>query len=260
METVEIERRKLNLYEALFAVCFPHFNLKSKYLEWLYFGNPLGNAVGFDAMDGDILAGHYVCIPTRIGDSTGLLSLNTATHPNYKSQGLFQKLANLTYEKGSKDFSFVVGVANSRSAGVLINRLGFTEMGKLNLRYGELHRPIIGSKSWTEEEINWRIHSPRQPMKMKKGENGVIELSMRPKNFPFDIKSIVRIQDGRGFKEEVVVEAKRFGFTVDWIKGVQPMIRLPEKLKPSPLVMIFQSLDGKDIDLNSWSFPDFDAF
>jgi len=259
MEIVEIERRNLFRYEALFDLCFPHFNLKSRYLEWLYFGNPLGNAVGFDAMDGDILAGHYVCIPTRVGDSLGLLSLNTATHPNYKSQGIFQKLANLTYEKGSEDFGFVVGVANSRSAGVLTNRLGFTELGKLNLRYGELHRPIIGSKSWTEEEVSWRIRSPRQPMRMEKCENGVIELSMRPRNFPFNIKSIIRIQDERGIKEEAI-EAKRYGFTVDWIKDFEPRIRLPEKLKPSPLVMIYQSLNGKEIDLNSWSFPDFDAF
>ena len=260
MEIAEIGRQNLDRYEALFNLCFPHSNLNSVYLEWLYFSNPLGNAVGFDAMDGDLLAAHYVCIPTRVGDNLGLLSLNTATHPDYQSQGLFQKLAKVTYEKGSQDFSFVIGVGNALSSGVLIKRLGFAEMGRLNLRYGELHRPTTGARTWTEAEVNWRIKSPRQHMKKKEIESGTIELSMRPRNFPFHLKSLIPIQSGRESAPEKFSSKKEFGFTVDWIKDSRPRIQLPEKLKPSPLVMVYQPLKNIDIELNSWSFPDFDAF
>ena len=81
MEFREIQHGNITRHEALFSLCFPQSNLNRPYLEWLYFSNPLGNVVGFDAMDGEVLAAHYACIPTRIGNSLGLLSLNTATHP-----------------------------------------------------------------------------------------------------------------------------------------------------------------------------------
>lgn len=259
MEIREIDGQNLDHHEALFNLCFPHSNLHRKYLEWLYFSNPLGHVVGFDAMDGDVLAAHYACIPTRVGDSLGLLSLNTATHPDYRGKGLFQKLAQMTYEHGNKEFNYVVGVANAQSAATLVKRLGFTDIGRLNLRFGELHRPTIGARTWTQTEIDWRIASPRQHMKKKEVTSRVIELTMRPRNFPFNIKSLISIQDANQ-SEIGQVDSKKYGFTVDWIKGHQPRIQLPEKLKPSPLVMIYQSLNGTDIDLNSWSFPDFDAF
>jgi hypothetical protein len=259
MEFKEIERGNISHHEELFTLCFPAFNLNHQYLEWLYFSNPLGNVVGFDAMDGEILAAHYACIPTRIGTSLGLLSLNTATHPAYRSRGLYQKLARMTYERWSNQFNFVVGVANAQSSRAFIKHLGFTEMGRLNLRFGELHRPTVGARTWTASEINWRISSPRQHLKYKPISGGLFELAVRPRNFPFNIKSLVPGFGAIGSVEEKE-ETSKYGFTVDWIKGHRSQIQLPEKLKPSPLVMIYQSLNGSDTDINSWSFPDFDAF
>ena len=55
-------------------------------------------------------------------------------------------------------------------------------------------------------------------------------------------------------------KVREYGFTVDWIRDQKPQIQLPEKLKPSPLVMIYQTLSSADTQVNSWSFPDFDAF
>jgi GNAT superfamily N-acetyltransferase len=259
MEFKEIERGDIAHHEALFNLCFPLSNLNRQYLEWLYFSNPLGNVVGFDAMDGEILAAHYACIPTRIGNSLGLLSLNTATHPEYRSKGLYQKLARMTYERWNQEFNFVVGVANAQSSRAFVKHLGFTEMGRLNLRFGELHRPTAGARTWTESEIKWRISSPRQSIRCKPTTDGLFQLAVRPKHFPFSIKSLVASHESLSSKEENV-ETNRYGFTVDWIKGHHPRIQLPEKMKPSPLVMIYQSLNGPDTDINSWSFPDFDAF
>lgn len=247
-------------YERLFGICFPKSKLQSNYLKWLYFSNPLGNVVGFDAITDGIVIAHCAFIPTRVGESIGLLSLNVATHPSYQSQGLFQKLVKLTIETWSKDYDFIIAVPNAQSAKIFIKRLGFREIGRLNLRFGELHRSIDGARAWTMEEIKWRIDSPRQRMQSKLTDEEYIEISTRPRKFPFKLKALIPIEYSL---DSLVIEAKakkRYGFTVDWNQGSKPLIQLPERMKPSPLVMIYLSLNGKDINLKSWSFPDFDAF
>ena len=259
MEICTISSTNLKNHELLFRLCFPNSNLDRPYLEWLYFANPLGNVVGFDAMDGNTLAAHYACIPTKIDGKLGLLSLNTATHPNYRSKGLYQKLAEQTYEQWSAKFDFVVGVANAQSAVGFIKRLGFNDLGRLNLRYGKLQRPALGNRTWTQADIEWRSNSPRQQLEKRILNNGMVELSMRPKNFPFKIKSLVSIA-GKEIRENLGHTDIRRGFTIDWINGPSSRLSLPEKLKPSPLVMIYKPLKCDDLEISSWSFPDFDAF
>ena len=200
--------QNLERHEALFSVCFPKARLSSSYLEWLYFSNPLGNVVGFDAFHEKDLIAHCAFIPTRVGDTVGLLSLNVATHPNYQSQGIFQKLAQLTFETWDKDFGFVVAVANAQSAGTFIKRLGFQEIGRLNLRYGELHRPLNGTRTWTKEDIEWRINSPRQELQVNLLEQGCMEISIRPKKFPFKLKALAPI-DYKVVSQKIGVEAKK---------------------------------------------------
>ena len=259
MEISKISRHNLGNHEALLRSCFPKSKLDESYLDWLYFKNPLGDVVGFDAMDGNTLAAHYACVPTKIGGKLGLLSLNTATHPNYRSKGLYQKLAKLTYEHWSTKFDFVVGVANSQSAAAFVNRLGFTDLGRLNLRYGDLRRPFSGTRTWTKADIDWRTKSPRQRLETRILANGMVELSTNPKNFLFKIKSLVAVSDYEISRDSEPPTSLR-GFTVDWIKESNPRFSLPERLKPSPLVMIYQSLNGQNLEIESWSFPDFDAF
>lgn len=259
MEISGISRERIGHYEALLKLCFPNSGLNMEYLKWLYFSNPLGDVVGFDAMDGDVLAAHYACIPTRVDGKIGLLALNTATHPSYRSRGIYKKIALQTFENWSSEFDFVVGVANKLAANACVRHLGFSEIGRLNLRFGDLRRPTIGARSWSQAELDWRINSPRKLLDKKLVGNGLVELSMRPKNFPFKIKSIVSIQN----TDLVEIELSKFrvnGFTVDWIRDKRPQIQLPEKLKPSPLVMIYQTLSSVDTEVSSWSFPDFDAF
>lgn len=259
MEFKGIQHKDLAFQVGLLSNCFPRSKINSAYLDWLYFSNPLGNVVGFNAFDGEVLAAHYACIPTRIGNSLGLLSLNTATQPEYRSKGLYQRLARMTYERWCQDFEFVVGVANSQSSTTFIKHLGFKELGRLNLRYGKLLRPAEGARSWSKAEIEWRIDSPRGKFKSRQVHDGLIEISASPDKFPFNLKSFVTFQDKFDpFRKEA--NASEYGFTVDWIKGHQPKVRLPEILKPSPLVLIYQSLGSSDVDLTSWSFPDFDAF
>ena len=260
MKIQKIGIQNLVEYEKLFGVCFPKSKLKSDYLRWLYFSNPLGDVVGFDATVDNVVVAHCAFIPTRVGKSIGLLSLNVATHPSDQSQGLFQKLVTHTIETWSKDYDFIIAVANAQSAKTFITRLGFMEIGRLNLRFGELHRSIEGARTWTMEDVNWRINSPRQKMQSRLTDQDHIEISVRPRNFPFKIKALIHMENSMN---SLIIEAetkKRYGFTIDWNRGLKPWIQLPERLKPSPLVMIYLSLNGNDLNLKSWSFPDFDAF
>ena len=55
--------------------------------------NPDGYAIGFNAWSGSTLVGQYACIPSRIqiqgSIARAMLSLNTATHPEYEGKGIF---------------------------------------------------------------------------------------------------------------------------------------------------------------------------
>jgi hypothetical protein len=259
MQISEISPIKVSAYQKLFSVCFPNSNMSPEYINWLYFKNPLGKVVGFDAIEGGNVVSHYACIPTSIDSFAGLLSVNTATHPDFRSEGLYKKLAKRTYEQWSRDYNFVIGVANAQSAQTFVNRLGFTEVGRLNLRYGTLDRPQIGSRSWTSDEIEWRVNCPRQKLHKEIVSTNLIQLSVRPKNSLVSLKAIVSLSVADKNQNTEAKEVGRMGFTVDWVRGLKPIARLPECLKPSPLVLIFQTLSSTKVEVNSWSFSDFDV-
>ena len=260
MEIHEISPSRVSAYQKLFSICFPKSNMSSEYINWLYYKNPLGKVVGFDAIENGKVVSHYACIPTSVDGVKGLLSVNTATHPDYRSLGLYKKLAKRTYEQWGRDFHFVVGVANAQSAETFIKRLGFTEVGRLNLRYGVLERPQIGSRSWTSDEIDWRVNCPRQKLHKEIIATECIKLSVRPKNSLISLKSIVSLSATDTNEIRGVREIVKLGFTVDWVRGLKPIAQLPEWLKPSPLVLVYKSLSGINVELNSWSFSDFDVF
>jgi hypothetical protein len=92
----------LRKYQLLFERCFPTaFHLKSGYPEWLYKDNPAGSVIGCDAWIDGRLASHYACIAVDASvfgqPKKFMLSLNTATDPDFQRKGLFTKLAAETY-------------------------------------------------------------------------------------------------------------------------------------------------------------------
>ena len=76
------------------------------YLFWLYKKNPLGEAIGFDACDsnGNIVA-HYAAIPIEYEidkeKKKGILFFKYGNFKRGEGNGLFKKLANLTYKKAA---------------------------------------------------------------------------------------------------------------------------------------------------------------
>jgi len=267
-------------YAKLLKNCFPGSDKFSRdYIYWLYKCNPDGEVVGFDARDGERLVAHYSCIPVRaqVGgkDVRVLLSLNTATHPKYRGQGLFTKLAKLTYQEGiEQGFDCVYGVANANSTPGFSRKLGFQVVGSLSARIGfgplridfspkvELHF----CRSWNEAALSWRCKNPANKVFVKKQQNfttlaanafmrGLVTAvtSMKSTLVSGD-NTMTRYTPIRLFIGIVPPSWQRFSF----------YIKIPVFLRPSPLNLIYRSLSGRVEKLDSsmvfLSFVDFDAY
>jgi hypothetical protein len=259
LKILPIRNLALTDYTELLSKSFQNFKPTDSYLDWLYFQNPRGSVFGYDAYDGDVLVAHYACIPIKINGYKldSLLSLNTATHPDYQGRGLFKLLASKTYEAAASTFANVIGVANSNSVGGFVKHLGFNTIGSLELRIGQLSRKVEGARSFSKEELKWRAECPGRPLKVVSLGHGANSVSTKPFKLAPSLKSIV-------FEERAAIGSSQFnpiGMTLDWRRGANPILKLPKCLKPSPLVLIFKPLLEIDSDvLSSFSFPDFDAF
>ena len=249
------------LYVELFKAAFPTYKTSIEYLDWLYFQNPNGDAVGYDAFDGDLLIAHYICIPINIDvfEKSSLLALNTATHPKYQGRGLLKVLANNTYERYVDDFSCVVGVANAQAIKPLTRHLNFEHMGNLELRLGVLDSSVVGRRVYSYEEVLWRAKCPGKELKVTLYRNGVVKFTRRI----FGIFLITALCPYHTNSSNVLRSQKianPLPVTLDWRKEKKPKIFLPKRLKPSPLSFVFRPLSETDSSrLAVWTFPDFDA-
>jgi hypothetical protein len=254
-----IRQSAISEYCELLSKSFRGFTPTVAYLNWLYFENPRGLVFGYDAYDGDKLVAHYACIPIKVNAYThnSLLSLNTATHPDYRGRGLFRALANKTFDSASSTFANVIGVANSKSVSGFTKHLGFSSIGNLDLRIGRLSREVAGSRIFSKEDLDWRSNCPGRPLSVAPLGPGSNLVATRRFKFTTSLKAIV-------FGEDMPVtyqSHRKIGITLDWRKGSDPALKLPKRLKPSPLVLIFKPLLEPDSTLlTSFSFPDFDAF
>ena len=259
LQLKEVSRSSVGDYASLLSQSFVGFKPSVDYLNWLYFENPRGRVKGFDAFDGGKLVGHYACIPIKINGYKGdsLLSLNTATHPDYQGRGLFSALASKTFESVSTTYANVIGVANAKSIGGFVKHLGFEKIGNLDLRFGSLEHPADGRRCYSREELEWRISCPGRKLELSEiGSNNYL-VSTRIKRYLPELKAIVSVTP---FEVSTGVTSS-LGMTLDWRRGVEPVFKLPEFLKPSPLALIYKPLLEIDSTiLKSFSFPDFDAY
>jgi hypothetical protein len=256
-----VSLESLPMYLDLFKASFPNYKTSLDYLNWLYFQNPNGNAVGYDAFDGESLIAHYVCVPIWIDvyDRPSLLALNTATHPKYQGRGLLKVLANNTYEAHESDFACVVGVANAQAIKPLTKHLSFEHIGDLELRLGILDFSGHGRRIYSDREILWRAKCPGKPLKTKFYSGGFVRFTRSLYGIlPITAFCRVRQADRSTLNSSKIL--KKFGFTLDWRRNYKPKFFLPRKLKPSPLSFVFRPLSESDSSrLVAWTFPDFDA-
>jgi hypothetical protein len=259
LQLKEASRASIGDYASLLSQSFVGFKPSVAYLNWLYFENPKGDVKGFDAFDGTKLVGHYACIPIKINGykSDSLLSLNTATHPDYQGRGLFSALASKTFDSVSTTYANVIGVANAKSIGGFVKHLGFEKIGNLDLRFGSLDRPADGGRCYSREELEWRISCPGRRLELSEMGQSNYLVSTRIRRYLPALRAVVPVTPYQGGR----AASSSLGMTLDWRRGVEPLLKLPEFLKPSPLALIYKPLlESDSIKLKSFSFPDFDAY
>lgn len=247
----ETSKAHIESYAKLLSEVFPHSHKFSfDYLDWQYRCNPHGEVVGYDAYLGDELAAHYVTIPVlyeMYGKPVkGLLSLNTASHPKHQGKGLFTQLAKKTYAAGrDASYAFVIGVANQNSSYGFLNKLDFTLIAPLDVKVGlGKIKPLVNSvmvKSlWDKESLNWRLSNPEANY-LKKGN----EIFCRASSLGIDAQlfssanhSTLDFEKSKAlFKMWVGISNQNN--TSGWF------VNLPDKLKPSPLNLIFKALNDQ---------------
>jgi GNAT superfamily N-acetyltransferase len=278
---VETSEAAIETYVQLFGHCFPkatHYS--AAYLSWLYRENPAGLVVGFDAFDGNRLAAHYVCIPAPVFvygvEKKSILSLNTATHPDYQGKGLFTKLASKTYERAaSEGFEVVFGVANANSTPGFVRRLGFQNVERLlaAIGIGAIYRDSYSPeeaagfrRAWSTSQITWRLANPVSPVACYDSRSGCLSFAGRT-----GIPGLVAWAERKAMPDvPTATSGPRFGarlFIGKLPKDValsRLYVPIPARLRPSPLNLIHLSLTQKgsmiDPDEVFFDFLDFDAF
>lgn len=107
---------------------------------WLFVDNVSGAPMHYLVADaGERLAGQYALIPVRMQHAgrpvLGLLSVDTATDPEFERKGIFTTLARQLY--GASSAALVYGFPNARSAPTFYAKLGWTA-----LRFPKVFRPL----------------------------------------------------------------------------------------------------------------------
>lgn len=279
---IQTSPNSLNAYADLFRACFPNaHHLSARYLAWLYIDNPDGKVVGFDAYHGEHLAAHYACIPVRLSISgkgcSGLLSLNTATHPDYQGKGLFTQLATRTYEHGADlGLQAVYGIANANSTPGFTRKLGFSLVSPLEARigvgaaasinWGQAIRNAQFRRIWDTERIKWRCQNPTNPVNVTSVTHNTIEVRADTDKPMISARaSVYGTFEGLDVADGSFRPGTLFlGLLPEGTHKRLFSTNIPRKLRPSPLNFIYRSLQqAQEIPDQSniiCSFIDFDAY
>lgn len=250
IEQVKVDEASLQEILELMRLAFEghaeKFNLD--YMRWQYADNPVGKIVGFNSYMGDVLAAHYVTMPIYMnidGKKTlGVLSLNTATHPEHRGKRLFTILAEKTYEYAAENgYKFVIGVANAQSTHGFLKHLKFKLIGPLIFKVG-MGRNIYQrtdytyTRYWDKEIMEWRLKNPS----MKYFKNGDMIVSPIKPGFKklvyHDKDNLVSLKKLHGRPFNLYI-----GYGADFNKGVY--CGVPKFIEHSPFNLIFRDLtDG----------------
>lgn len=265
----------IRAYAQLIATCFPgaHF-IGEDYLRWQYVENPHGPVVGFDALCGDVPVAHYVMIPMAAcidgHVERGMFSLNSATHPDHRGKGLFDKLSAATHARAAElGFGFAWGTSNDFSTrGAL--KLGFRFAGRMRamIALGPVRRrsgvALRYEAAWTPETLAWRLRRPGARYGARQMADGTTRI-YAPSGKPGLSAWLGSVE-----LAPELPRARRGPLTVwlgvdpalDWSRALH--IDLPLRLRPAPLNLMFKDFTGRgrELDLATTRVQvlDFDAF
>ena len=275
---VAIDKHSLLVYSELLSQVFTSTNKFSpQFIEWEYKDNPNGNIIGFNAHYEGKLAAHYVTQPVQaVIDGKvrkGLLSLNTATHPEHQGKKLFTTLAEKTYGLAyNEGYEFVYGVANANSTPGFLKKLGFQLIAPLDAKIGlgQLKKKndednYSFRRSWNNDELFWRLNNPSQGYTIKKEQvivpSGKIGLNAILGMFEKEQLRKVEIQNNLS-KFGIANLYVGLDNSINWKKSLY--FDVPNKFKSSPLNLIFKDLTGKGMKMEKetvkFQVIDFDGY
>ena len=267
----ELTPRLLPIYSKLLNEAFGYSDkFTAEYLNWLYYQNPAGMVLGFDAFYQEKLVGHYVTIPVIYFHNkeklTGLLSLNTAVAEQCRGMGLFTKLANLTIDEAKENkFDFIIGVANQNSTYGFINKLGFKLLSPLKAVVGKGSiTPVLSQKDLlipdrSQNFINWRLKMPFSNYKIDSRGN----ISKYLYNSFFKVRmGETKFNTHLNKSRKGIFDIQLYNYPKENKSGF--FMKIPDKFKPSPLNLIFKSLNSAHENVSKeniiFSCLDFDAY
>lgn len=249
IEQVKVDESSLKESQHLLQLVFDKHadKFSYEYLKWQYADNPVGPIVGFNAYMGVVLAAHYVTMPIYMninGQKTlGVLSLNTATHPDHRGKRLFSILAERTYKYAAENgYKFVIGVANANSTHGFIKHLGFKLIGPLTFKVGVGQNlypktDYTFTRYWDKDIMEWRLKNPS----MKYYKNGDMIVSPIKPGFKklvyHDRDGLVALNKLHGRPFNLYI-----GYGADLGKGVY--CGVPKFIERSPFNLIFRDLTG----------------
>jgi GNAT superfamily N-acetyltransferase len=264
----------------LLRTCFPKAaKFNRAFLQWCYYDNPQGPAVGWNVEDEGRLVGHLVGQPQRVRlrgqEVPVVLLVNVATHPDYRGRGLFLEIVRRTLALAAeRGFAAVTGVANQQTYRAYEKHLGFQNVAGLQAHV-ELAPEAVDmpgavaaaqwSRIWDDETLAWRLRNPDNPLTVAAASRDALVVE-GASSLP-----LVRAR-GQIPRAGLTATAARAVLGPAVVLGLTPRgfarrrlaMTVPDRLRPSPLVMIYQNLkvpgDRLDPDKVLFSFLDFDAF
>ena len=247
IKRVNVDVISLAEITSLLNLCFPKsVDVETKeYVKWEYEENPEGYVVGFNAYLGTTLAAHYATIPISMiingQRRRGLLSLNTATHPEHRGRGLFVNLAQQTYDYAKKNgYDYVIGVANANSTHGFVKYLGFDLICPLTFRVGfglniKSNKDYIYKRFWNSDLLQWRMKCPSY--KYYRVGNSIVSPIL------YGAKKILKLNTDFQLKRLWLRPLNLYiGLGADLQKGYY--FKLPKFIKHSPFNLIFKDLTG----------------
>ncbi len=264
----------------LMALGFPGVHKFSPaFLQWQYYDNPAGPPVGCNIDDGDRLIGHLMGIPLKVSlkgaPTTVTLIMNVATHPDYRGRGLFLELVNrVAAMSAARGHAAVVGVANQQTERAYRTKLGFQNVTPLDAQVECLPQRLdVGraldtaefSRTWDDATLAWRLKNPANPLRIAGGGRDTLVI---------EGASTLPLIRSRGIIPRWGLTTTASGFVAGpaVVLGLTPKgtakrtlaLTIPDRLRPSPLVLIYKNHanpdDRLDPDRVLFSFLDFDAF
>lgn len=224
-----------------------------EYLTWQYMENPNGKVVSYNAFaDNGDLAAHYAAIPINMliagKKEKGLLSLNTATHPDHQGHRLFTTLAEKTYIYAAENgYKFVIGVANANSTHGFLKYLKFDLVAPLEFKIGMgdiFKAPVpenLNRVLYDKETLLWRLKCPE----FRYTTAGNTIHSSRPE--PLFHTCVAKMPEGMngeklGLNKTVDIFNIYIGLGLNNKGGLY--FNLPKFIKRSPFNLIFRDLTG----------------